>query len=434
MNELWVEKYSPNSLDEVIGNSESIQKMREWAENWKNGIKQKPLLLYGKNGIGKTISAIALAKEYDFDLLELNSSDTRNAERIQKTAGLSSVSTTFSGKKRMILLDEIDGLFGNNDKGGANAILKVIQNSECPIIMTANDIWDMKLSSIRNVSEKVEFKKIMWNSIAKYLKGIVEIENKIVPDKLVMDVAKNASGDLRSAINDLQMLASVDAIESDFELIGERDREQSIYASIQNILKTMQFHKSRDSLKNLNEEPDFVLKWIDENIPREYTKPEDLKKAYDTLSRADIYLERAFSTRDYGFWKYASDLMTAGISLSKQEHYKSFTKYGFPSLIKNLSASKSERGTRKSIAVKIAQKTHVSTSTAIQDYIPMIKELINDKPAEVNAYFNFDEEELEFFGIENTKIILEETEKLKSEEIKKKLAIDPKQKGLNHFF
>jgi len=73
-------------------------------------------------------------------------------------------------------------------------------------------------------------------------------------DEIAVEIARNCSGDVRSAINDLQLLTQgVGKVsKKDLEILGERDREGNIFNAIRTILKTKDFHKSRDSLKNLH--------------------------------------------------------------------------------------------------------------------------------------------------------------------------------------
>lgn len=433
MVELWVEKYSPKSLVSVIGQDASIERMRSWAEAWKRGEPQKPLLLHGQAGVGKTTSILALADDYNFELLELNASDVRNADKINHIAGVASVASTFSGKMRMILFDEIDGLMGNEDRGGAAAISKIIKEAQCPLIFTANDYYDQKLAGIKVQCEDLKFQKVRWNSIAKWLEKICVEEGVSVSKEVITELAKNCGGDFRSATNDLQMIAAVGTESFDISAV-KRDREESMFNVMGIIFGHKSFYESRRSLDGVDEQPDFVLKWVDENVFRAYTKKEDLFRAYEAVSRADIFLGHVSKRQNYTFWKYASDMMTAGVSLAKDEEYHSWTRYAFPSFIKGLSASKGSRGKRKVIALKIAKKVHVSSSTVIQDYMPMIEQLMKEKPEELVLQFGFDEDDLDYFGLD--KVVLKKAEELRerliSEQMKK--PVDEKQKGLDAFF
>jgi len=433
MGELWTEKYAPLLYGDFIGNSTAVEFVKQWAEKWVEGVKQKPLLFYGATGVGKTALVNVLVNEYGFELLELNASDDRNAKKISRIAGLASVSKTFSGKKRLILFDEIDGLY-RVDRGGAGAVVKILKENPCPIILTANDVWSQKLSLIRVYCEKVQFKKVHYATVAKLLQRIAEKEGIVLDYELAKKIAMNA-GDVRSAVNDLQLITAVPGFnEKDLELVGSRDREVGIYDAVQVVLKTMDFDKSRKAIINVNEQPDFVLKWIEENVPNEYKDDDDLFNAFERISRADIFLGRVYKRMDYGLWRYVSVLMSAGVSLAKKGGYHSWVKYVYPSLIKKLSATKSSRSFFKSFGLKVGKQVHLSSRRAVSGYLFMFKELMKnkDKAVGLTAQFNFDEKELKFLGVKSPKKVIKEAEELKEKLIASK-SIEKSNNSLSSF-
>jgi replication factor C large subunit len=380
------------------------------------------VLLSGATGIGKTAIALALASDFDFELLEMNASDSRNSKAVERIAGLGSVSQTFSGKRRLLLIDEVDGLFGNEDRGGASAIASVLKEPGCPIILTADNVWDPKLAGIRQACERLELKTVNYLSIANLLSSIAKRESVSVDKEMLQRIARNCGGDIRSAINDLQLLAEGrDRIEpAELDVLGGRDREESMFEVVHTVLRTMDFHTSRDIVVAKDEEPDFIMKWIDENVSREYSEPRDLHKAYESLSRADIFLGRIFNRQHFGFMRYASDLMSAGVSLSKERPYSGFGRYNFPQLLSYLSRSRPERELRKQVCLKVGKLCHVSSAAAMQTYLPMLRELFRDqdKAARLTAQLELTEDEADFLG--GTKAAFRRAGELREEYIRQK--------------
>ena len=98
-----------------------------------------------------------------------------------------------------------------------------------------------------------------------------------------------------------------------------------IFNAITSVLKSKTPAHVKEALW-IEEDPTLVMEYIAENIPREYKKKDEIKKAYDYISKADLYFGRTNTSRNYGYWKYASDFMGIGVSNSKKETYKKFTK------------------------------------------------------------------------------------------------------------
>lgn len=145
----WFLKYRPKSLQEVENQDEVKEELKKWIESWLNGEPTaKAVLLYGPPGVGKTTLAEALARDYKLELLEMNASDSRNLRDIKDVAERASISGSLFGiKGKIILLDEIDGIYSRADAGAIPAILELIEKTKYPVILTANDPWDPSLRS-----------------------------------------------------------------------------------------------------------------------------------------------------------------------------------------------------------------------------------------------------------------------------------------------
>ncbi|MCW1309786.1 MAG: replication factor C large subunit [Candidatus Nanoarchaeia archaeon] len=398
--EIWTEKYAPKHSKEVIAQELAIRRIKDFIENYDEQ-EDKALLLIGLTGTGKTCTVHAIAREMNLELIELNASDKRNASQIKEIVGSASKQKSLFGKKKLILIDEIDGISGMEDRGGIGELIKIIKESSVPIILTANDPWDPKLRSLRNYVSIVEFKKIGVRDIVRLLSMICEREGIEIDRESLIEIANMSRGDLRSAINDLQMLCmnKKKIKHKDLEVLSYRERERNIFEALGMVFKTSDAKTALRAFDNVDKEIDELILWIAENITKEYEKPEEIAKAYDYISRADVFLGRINRWQYHRFIVYANALMTAGVAISKKQMYRKFTSYKSPSKISSMFRSKEIRSVKKHILFEIAKNTHTSTSAASKFYLPYIKFIFknNRKIAEIfKNQFNLSREEIEF--------------------------------------
>jgi replication factor C large subunit len=445
---IWVEKYRPEKLRDVAGNPTSIKTIVEWSEGWREGMpKKRAILLYGPAGTGKTSVAYALARELNYDYIELNASDTRTHDVINRVVGSASSLSTLNPEyeKKVIILDEVDGIHGKSDYGGLSALKKWVRLSLQPIILIANDPWSLP-RDFRSLTLMVSFKRINQRTVLKILKNICSSEGIETDEKVLKIIAANANGDLRSAINDLQALSEGKKKLSlpDIDILTMRDSEVKIFDTLIRIFKTTSCERAREAVWDSGEDPDTLLKWIVENVPREYEDPEDLAKAFNYLSRADIFKGRIIRRQDWGLLAYVTDLMSAGVAVSKKNKYKKFTRYQYPQVFALYARTKKQRAVMDSIAEKIIgrrdttnEKTHCSKKEAKEEYIPMLRIILNNDQemgSKLASELELTLEEIQFFVKEEAlaKKIYDRSKKITAERIKGRIRKE-KQASLAEF-
>jgi len=397
---LWTKKYQPKNASEVKGHDKALLELKNFILNFKNQ-KKKAAIIYGPSGVGKTCSAYAIANDLNYEVFELNASDFRNKSNIELTLGPAIMQRSLFSNNKIILIDEIDGLSGKNDRGGVSALAKLIDRSIFPVIMTATNPYGQKLNALRKKSELVHFHTLNYLSVFSVLKNICTKEKIKFDEEALKSLARHNAGDLRSAINDLQTLTheNKELKEDDLNELSDRNRTENMISALMKVFKTTDINIAIRAFENVEEDIGKQFLWIDQNLPEEYQKPEDLARAYDCLSRADVFKGRIRRWQHWRFLVYVNALISAGVAVAKDEKYKGFTSYKPTTRILKLWRANMKYQKRKSIASKIAEKTHTSSKRALQDTLPYLS-LIFKKNKELSGKlakeFELDKDEVEW--------------------------------------
>ncbi|ELZ96779.1 replication factor C large subunit [Haloferax mucosum ATCC BAA-1512] len=418
----WTEKYRPSSLSEVRGNNKARDALAEWANSWDD--HREAVVVHGSPGIGKTSAAHALASDMGWETVELNASDQRTGDVIERFAGRAAKNATLSGSstgtstRQLVILDEADNIHGNYDRGGSSAVTRLVKSSSQPIVLIANEFYDMS-RGLRNACQEIEFRDVSARSIVPVLRDICRKEGlEFEPDALER-IADMNSGDLRSAVNDLQAIAEGrDEITEEDVIMGDRDRSVGLFEFLDAVLKEESAQDALYTAYDVDETPDDLTKWIEDKVSLVY-EPDELARAYEFLANADRWLGRVRATQNYSYWRYATDNLAAGVAASRDRTRGGWTRYG------GAPYRSTRDKTRDTVVRKIAEKGGFSMATARREVLPYLSAVTHHcKPRELTvamtAYYEFDTSHVSFVtgsGETTNKVqsIVEDAEELRAE-------------------
>ncbi|ADN35745.1 Replication factor C [Methanolacinia petrolearia DSM 11571] len=202
-NTIWTEKYRPKTLDDVVGQKEIVARLKSYV---KTG-SLPHLLFTGPAGIGKTTSAVALAREFfgenwQVNFRELNASDERGIDVVRNQIKQFARTAPMGGAEfKILFLDEADAL--TNDAQAA--LRRTMENYAytCRFILSCN--YSSKIiDPIQSRCALYRFRPLDREAVTEELNRIAKTEGLSITEDAMSAIIYVAQGDMRKAINALQ--------------------------------------------------------------------------------------------------------------------------------------------------------------------------------------------------------------------------------------
>ena len=277
--DMFVTKYSPKSIADIIGHKEQMNQIATWLHNWPN--EKRAILVTGPPGIGKTTTVHLIIKSLGYKVSEYNASDVRS-----KLCNIMAI-----GNKRLIkeviVMDEIDGL---SERGGIGEIAANIKKMTTPIICIAND--RTKLKPIINVSIDIKFHRPIKSTIASSLLKIAKAENIEITKPELESLCERNGNDIRAILNILEF----------YGVSGDKDTNFDLFTATQKLIGNK---LSMDDAANLVfSDYNMVPLMVQESYINASRTLEEASIASDFISDGDVIDRRVKETNDWNLLPY----------------------------------------------------------------------------------------------------------------------------------
>ena len=210
--ELWVDKYTPSTIADIIGHKEPIQQLTQFLQAGRGGI-----LIVGPPGIGKTTTVHVVARELGYKVAEHNASDTRSVSLLRGMIALGIKRL----QKEVVIMDEVDGLSGGGERGGIGELADLIRKSNVPIVCIANQL-PPKLKPLQNACQVIKFHRPVKSTIATALLGITKKEGLTITKAELEGMCETSGNDIRSILNRLQFDGKVKNVGDKTTHVGDK--------------------------------------------------------------------------------------------------------------------------------------------------------------------------------------------------------------------
>ena len=214
MTYLWINKYKPTVIDQIIGNTDKINKIYDWLNNIDTN--KQCIIISGTQGIGKTLSIELILKNLGYIVRIINLNDIKEHRNYNDFNDYYNFNNSIyskinlnKNKKVALIIDEIENITLTSEKKFIMDIYKENNKTKSfPLIFISNNQHSKLLNELKKGCIEIVFNLPCIKEIHKLINYICKNENiSFASEKIIDDIIKFSQFDIRRLINLLQELS-----------------------------------------------------------------------------------------------------------------------------------------------------------------------------------------------------------------------------------
>ena len=259
INNIWVSKYQPKTLEEIIGNKQQILKIRKWLINFENS-ENHAIVISGGHGIGKNLLIKLLLADTGYLIKNIYSTNLKSkniiSEIVQTCTKTKNIYTSFNqsiNQKYAIVIDDTESISLSSEKDNLLELFKYNSiNRHFPLIFISNLQHSKLINNLKKMSIDIQLNAPPLNEIKEYIKQICIKESMNILDDLIFDkIISFCQSDIRRLLFVLQDLfytynnkiITIEMFKEYQYMTQRKDIDVGLYYAAKNLL---------DDYKNIN--------------------------------------------------------------------------------------------------------------------------------------------------------------------------------------
>lgn len=304
---LWIDKYKPKNINDLLGNKDEIKQINEWL---KKG-KERGLIISGDYGTGKSCIINIILKEHNYEIIEYNMTYYKNKNDIKEfIKGCTNYKHINKNKKKCLVIEEVD----NMDRNIITKIQEKIKEKGWPIILICKEN-SKKEKEMKNLCKIIKIKKPEYEELKKLTKKIIKNENLKLNDEIINYCIEKSESNIQNLIYYLEEINNYKKVEkikitecrNIIENICKRDKDLHLNKIIEKIFfnnkeididEGLRYNNMEKTLSSLLIHENYIA-WINKYGINEEENLDSMIDIIDNISYSDIIDNNIYSNQNW---------------------------------------------------------------------------------------------------------------------------------------